>query len=309
LVIGTGTSVLARGLSWIDLNFLDRPHAIATGVIQSAGSVALVDPGPTTCLDTLELGLQSHGVRFDDVTHLLLTHIHLDHAGATGTILRRYPRVKVLVHERGAPHIVDPGKLVASASRLYGDQMDRLWGAIEPVPEHNLVVLAGGEQIEAGGRTFEVAYTPGHASHHVSYFDRSSGVAFVGDTAGVCVDDGYVLPPTPPPDIDIELWHASVARIEAWAPQTLFLTHFGPVDHPRAHLQTLVDNLETTSRMVRELLAGPVPEDEKSRRFAEDLARELRRQMNEMQVSAYLATSPPELLWLGLVRYWKKKAG
>jgi glyoxylase-like metal-dependent hydrolase (beta-lactamase superfamily II) len=217
--------------------------------------------------------------------------------------------VKVLVHERGAPHIVDPGKLVASASRLYGDQMDRLWGAIEPVPEHNLVVLAGGEQIEAGGRTFEVAYTPGHASHHVSYFDRSSGVAFVGDTAGVCVDDGYVLPPTPPPDIDIELWHASVARIEAWAPQTLFLTHFGPVDHPRAHLQTLVDNLETTSRMVRELLAGPVPEDEKSRRFAEDLARELRRQMNEMQVSAYLATSPPELLWLGLVRYWKKKAG
>jgi len=303
----TEANALARGLSWIDLHFLDRPHAIATAVIQSVGSVALVDPGPTTCLETLELGLQSHGVRLGDVTHLLLTHIHLDHAGATGTILRRHPHVRVLVHERGAPHLVDPSKLIASASRLYGDQMEHLWGAIEAVPESNLMVLAGGEQVEAGGRRFEVAYTPGHASHHVSYFDSSSGIAFVGDTAGVCVDGGYVLPPTPPPDVDVEIWHASVARIEAWAPRTLFLTHCGPIDNPGPHLRTLVDNLETMSGIVRKRLAEPGPDDEKGRRFAEDVTRELRRQMNEPQVAAYLAAAPPELLWLGLARYWKKK--
>jgi glyoxylase-like metal-dependent hydrolase (beta-lactamase superfamily II) len=300
-------NVLARGVSWVDLNFLDRPHAIATAVVQDAGSLALVDPGPSTCLETLELGLHAHGVGLASVTHLLLTHIHLDHAGASGTILRRYPHVKVFVHERGAPHIVDPGKLVASASRLYGDQMGRLWGAIEPVPESSLTVLNGDEQIEAGGRTFEVAYTPGHASHHVSYFDRSSGVAFVGDTAGVCVDGGYVLPPTPPPDIDVELWRGSVARIEAWGPRTIFLTHFGAIDTPATHLRTLLDNLETISGIVRNRLAEPGSEEEKAKRFAEDMTRELRRQMTEAQVAAYLAAAPPELLWLGLARYWKKR--
>jgi glyoxylase-like metal-dependent hydrolase (beta-lactamase superfamily II) len=299
--------MLARGMSWIDLNFLDRPHAIATGVIRGEGSLALVDPGPSTCLETLELGLQSYGAGLGDVTHLLLTHIHLDHAGATGTILRRYPGVKVFVHERGAPHIVDPAKLVASASRLYGNQMERLWGAIEPAPANSLIVLEGGEQIQAGGRVFEVAYTPGHASHHVSYFDRASGVAFVGDTAGVCVDGGYVLPPTPPPDIDVELWHNSAARIEAWAPRTIFLTHFGPIEDPVPHLRTLLENLETMSRIVQKRLAEPAPDDEQARRFAEDVTRELRRQMSESQVAAYLAAAPPELLWLGLARYWKKK--
>ena len=301
------SNVLAPGLSWIDLQFLGRPHAVATAVVQSAGSVALIDPGPSTCLDTLELGLQSHGVRLRDVTHLLLTHIHLDHAGATGTIVGRHPDIRVVVHEKGGPHVVDPRKLVESAARLYGDQMERLWGEILGVPEQNLIVLTGGEQIEAGGRRFEVAYTPGHASHHVSYFDRSSGIAFVGDTAGVCVDGGYVLPPTPPPDIDIELWRDSAARIEAWAPRTLFLTHFGPIDHPAPHLRTLIDNLETMAGIVRQRLAGQGTDEEKKRGFADDLTRELRRQMSEAQVAAYLAAAPPELLWLGLARYWKKR--
>jgi glyoxylase-like metal-dependent hydrolase (beta-lactamase superfamily II) len=302
------SSVLAPGLSWIDLNFLDRPHAIATAVVRSAGSIALVDPGPSTCLAALELGLQAGGVRLGDVTELLLTHIHLDHAGASGTIVRQHPRIKVVVHERGAPHMVDPSKLVASASRLYGDSMERLWGEILPVPQANLEVLAGGEQIEAGGRTFEVAYTPGHASHHVSYFDRDSRVAFVGDTAGVCVDGGYVLPPTPPPDIDIEAWHESVSRIEAWGPQTLFMTHFGPMNHPVSHLRTLMDNLHTMADSVRRRMSESGSEEEKQRRFADDVTRELRRTMTEEQVRAYLAAAPPELLWMGLARYWKKKS-
>ena len=302
------SSVLSSGLSWIDLNFLGQPRAIAAAVIDGGGTLAVVDPGPSTCLDALERGLQERGRRLADLTHVLLTHIHLDHAGATGVILRRHPHVTVFVHERGAPHLIAPGKLLASASRLYGDQMDRLWGEIAAVPAANVVVLAGGERIEAGGRVFDVADTPGHASHHVSYFNRESGVAFVGDTAGVCVDGGYVLPPTPPPDIDVEAWQASVDRIDAWGPQTLFLTHFGPVRDPGPHLRTLMQNLGTMAGIVNRRLGEPGSEGEKARRFAEDMVRELRRHMTEAQTAAYLAAAPPEQLWLGLARYWGKKA-
>src|SRR5688500_9199242 len=138
-------TVLSHGLSWVDLLFLGRSKAIATAVIQSAGGVALVDPGPTTCLPTLELGLQQQGIRWGDVRHILLTHIHLDHAGATGTIVSRHPHIGVFVHERGAAHLADPRKLIESASRLYGDRMDRLWGEIAPVPRDVLVTLIGGE--------------------------------------------------------------------------------------------------------------------------------------------------------------------
>jgi glyoxylase-like metal-dependent hydrolase (beta-lactamase superfamily II) len=300
--------VLGSGLSWVDLLFLGRPHAIATGVISGGGTLALVDPGPTTCLEALEMGLQQSGLRLADVTHLLLTHIHLDHAGATGTIVRKHPQITVLVHERGAPHMAAPEKLIESATRLYGNDMGRLWGEFAAVPEKNLVVLRGGERVDVGGRTFEVAYTPGHASHHVSYFDAASGVAFVGDTAGVCIDAGYVLPPTPPPDIDLDLWTKSAARIEAWAPQTLFLTHFGPVNGARPHLQTLLENLKTFAGFVRESLDEPGTDDERSRRFAEGVRRELRRQMTEAQLASYNLAAPFELLWLGLARYWRKRS-
>lgn len=302
------SGVLGAGLSWVDLLFRGRPHAIATAVISGGGTLALVDPGPTSCLETLDLGLQKQGLRLADVTHLLLTHIHLDHAGATGTIVRRHPGITVLVHERGAPHMADPEKLIQSASRLYGGNMDRLWGEFAPVPEKNLVALRGGERIEAGGRTFEVAYTPGHASHHVSYFDAASGMAFVGDTAGVCINGGYVLPPTPPPDIDLELWSASVATIEAWSPQTLFLTHFGPVDGVRPHLQALIENLRTFAGFVRASLEEPGTDEERGRRFAEQVMRELRRHMTEAQLASYSLAAPPELLWLGLARYWRKRS-
>ena len=300
-------NTLAPGLSWVDLLFLGRPHAIATVVLQNAGSLALIDPGPASCLDALDLGLQAQGLRLSDVTDLLLTHIHLDHAGATGTLVRRHPHIRVVVHERGAPHMADPAKLLASATRLYGDRMDELWGEFAAVPTKNMTVVAGGERIEAGGRTFEIAYTPGHASHHVSFFDRASGVAFVGDTGGVCIDGGYILPPTPPPDIDIEAWRDSVARIEAWSPATIFMTHFGPVNRPSAHLQTLMQNLDTMSALVRARLSEAGTDEEQSRRFADDLQREFRLHMTEAQLAAYSAAAPPELIWLGLARYWRKR--
>ena len=300
-------TVLSHGLSYVDLVFLGRPHAIASGIVQSAGGVAIVDPGPTTCLPTLELGLQQHGVRWDDVRHILLTHIHLDHAGATGTIVREHPHISVFVHERGVPHMIDPQKLIDSATLIYGDRMNRLWGEVAPVPAGHLVTIRGGERIDAGGRTFEVAYTPGHASHHVSYFDRSSGIAFVGDTAGVCIDGGYVLPPTPPPDIDVEKWRGSLDAIEAWSPDTIFLTHFGPISQVRPHLETLWNNLQDMARWVRQTLDEPGSDQERSRTFADRLQQDMRRQMNDVQVAAYPVAAPFELLWLGLARYWRKK--
>jgi glyoxylase-like metal-dependent hydrolase (beta-lactamase superfamily II) len=301
-------TVLSHGLSYIDLKFLGRPHAIASGIVQSDAGVAIVDPGPTTSLATLELGLQQQGIRWDDVRHILLTHIHLDHAGATGTIVRAHPHVSVFVHERGAPHMADPQKLIDSATRLYRDDMNRLWGEIAPVPQGNLVTLAGGERIEAGGRTFEVAYTPGHASHHVSFLDRSSGLAFVGDTAGVRIDEGYVLPPTPPPDIDLEKWRGSLDAIEAWSADTIFLTHFGPVTAVRPHLETLWENLQETARWVRHTLDEPGSDEERSQTFAARLRQDMRRQMNDVQIEAYPVAAPFEQLWLGLARYWRKKS-
>lgn len=301
--------ILAAGLSWIDLEFLGYRHAIATAVAQGPEGVALVDPGPATCLAVLERELGRGGIGMADVRHILLTHIHLDHAGATGSLVRRYPHVQVLVHERGAPHLVDPSRLLESATRLYGDRMDRLWGEVLPVPADRIVALAGGEQIRAGGRSFEVAYTPGHASHHVSYFDAASGVAFVGDTAGVCIEGGYILPPTPPPDIDLDLWAASVARIEAWSPSTLFLTHFGPRMEVVPHLRTLLDHLSAQAALVQSTLAQPGTDEERRAQFVAELRRELRRRMNEGQATAYEAASPLDLLWLGLARYWRKRGG
>ena len=298
---------LTAGLSYIDLQFLGRRHAIATAVVHGPSGVALIDPGPSTCLANLEAGLQVGGIRLGDVSDILLTHIHLDHAGAAGTILRRHPDITVVVHQRGAPHLIAPEKLVESARRLWGADMDRLWGEVVPVPERNLRIVNGDEQVMAGGRTFEIAYTPGHASHHVSYYEPSSGVAFVGDTAGMSVDGGYVLPPTPPPDIDIELWRGSVSRIERWAPRSLFLTHFGPIDAVRPHLARLLDHLDITAGLVRESLHGAGTDEERSIRFAGDLRRELRRKMSEAQIAAYESAAPFPLLWLGLARYWRKR--
>lgn len=300
-------TVLSHGLTWIDLEFLGRDSAIATAVISSAAGIALVDPGPTTCLDTLERGLQRRSMQLADVRQILLTHIHLDHAGAAGTIVRAYPDITVYVHERGAPHVVDPTKLLQSATRLYGADMDRLWGEVAAVPASNLVVLRGGERIEAAGRSLDVAYTPGHASHHVSYYDASSGVAFVGDTAGICINGGYVLPPTPPPDIDIDAWRTSAAAIEGWSPDTLFLTHFGPARHARPHMQSLLEHLDEMAGWVRVSLDAPGTDEERSRAFAEQVRRHMATHMTDAQAAAYRVAAPTEQLWFGLARYWRKK--
>jgi glyoxylase-like metal-dependent hydrolase (beta-lactamase superfamily II) len=303
-------TVLAPGIDYVDVQFLGRPGIIATAVFSHVGGVALVDPGPSTTLGTLRAALARKGIAVSDVTHLLLTHIHLDHAGATGSLMKENPRIELVVHERGAPHMIDPSKLLASAGRLYGEDMDRLWGEFLPAPADRVRVVKGGEKMTVAGRELEIAYTPGHASHHVSYFDRASRIAFVGDTAGIRRGAGrYVMPPTPPPDIDLEAWRESEARILAWDPDTLFLTHFGPFRGARPHFQELMDRMGDWSRIVRKLIADEsISEEERQQRFVDEATLELRRVVGEQEAAQYGRAGRLDYSWQGLARYWRKKA-
>jgi glyoxylase-like metal-dependent hydrolase (beta-lactamase superfamily II) len=300
---------LAAGLDYLDLNFQARRQIIATAILHGPAGVALIDPGPSTTIATLTKELDTRGIRFGDVRHLLLTHIHLDHAGSTGSILDKHPHIEVLVHENGARHLADPSKLIASAGRIYAQDMDRLWGEILPVPVARIRSLAGGETLSVVGRELEVAYTPGHASHHVSYFDTSSRVAFVGDTAGIRRGSGaFVMPPTPPPDIDLEAWRESEERILSWEPDTLFLTHFGPHHGARQHLQAMFDTLAEWSRTVRRLLAdGSATDDDRRRRFVEEAFQDLRRRVGDSEAADYTRAGGLNFSYDGLARYWRKR--
>ena len=247
----------------------------------------LIDPGPESTLSHLMDEIEDR-----EPKALLLTHIHLDHAGATGALVRTFPDLPVYVHERGAPHLIDPSKLLKSAGRLYGDDnMDRLWGEIVPVPEANIRVLTGGETVEG----FRVAYTPGHASHHVAYLHEDSGWAFTGDVAGVRIDrDLPVVAPTPPPDIDVEAWDASIDLVQGWEPAAVALTHFGAYTDVAAHLDGLREMLHTQAEWARDL-------DQEA-----FLAR--RQAWVEGAAGTYEQAAPNEQMWLGLERYWRKKA-
>ncbi len=300
---------LASGLSYLDLNFSGVKGVIASVILYGPGGAAIVDPGPSSTLPALRAGLDRAGIALADVRSILLTHIHLDHAGSTGTLVRENPAIRVYVHEKGAPHMVDPSKLIASATRLWEGEMDTLWGEMRPVPADNLVILRGGERIAAGGRDLDVAYTPGHASHHVSVFNADSGIAFVGDTAGVRLQAGrFIMPPTPPPDIDLDAWRESVARISAWRPETLFITHFGPYSPIAAHLTEMADRLELTSGLVKTSLARKGSDTDREAWFTEEIRRELRRTMTESDAQAYEVAGRFDLSWRGLARYWRKKS-
>ena len=302
-------TVIAPGIRFLDLSFQGSPHVVATVVLEGSSRVALIDPGPTSTLDELKAQLALGGLSLGDVEAILLTHIHLDHAGACGTIVREHPGIVVYVHERGAPHLVNPEKLLNSATRLYGSAMDRLWGAFEPVPQANIRALAGGETVTAGGHTLQTAYTPGHASHHIAYYDEPSRIAFVGDVAGVSIPPAHVIvPPTPPPDIDVEAWEASVEKILAWHPEALFLTHFGLKANPAIHLQELLERLHLWARLVKDLMASEPNPDVRRVKFARQVDLELRRTVSPAEVIRYGLAVAADQSYNGLERYWTKKA-
>jgi glyoxylase-like metal-dependent hydrolase (beta-lactamase superfamily II) len=272
---------------------LGRPHVIGCWEVDGV----LVDPGPESSLETVIDAIGDEQPRA-----VLLTHIHLDHAAATGAMVRRWPDLEVYVHERGAPHLIDPSKLLASAERLYGDKMGYLWGEILPVPEENVRVLSGGETALG----MRVAYTPGHASHHVCYFHEDSGTAFVGDVAACRIPPSHlIVPPTPPPDIDVEVWEESLDAVAAWHPQRLALTHFGAVegDVP-GHIETVKAKLREEAELARQM---EKPE------YDADVEARIRRALAEEglegdTVEELLQAVPTAYQWSGLDRYWRKRA-
>jgi glyoxylase-like metal-dependent hydrolase (beta-lactamase superfamily II) len=249
----------------------------------------IVDPGPSSALAALLPLLDQRPPRA-----LALTHIHLDHAGAAGTLARRFPELEVWVHERGAPHLADPTKLLDSAGRLYGKQMQRLWGEVLPVPRERLRVLHGGEQIGP----FTVAYTPGHASHHVSYLHEPSGYAFTGDVTGVRIDGGHVLAPTPPPDIDLRAWRASLDLIEGWAPRRLAVTHFGAYEDVPEQIQALRVHLDEVEAWAAEF---------DQLEFVEKIRERVGAPRRDGTRGSYAQALPPEQSFAGLRRYLSKR--
>ena len=271
----------------IDVRHLGRERVIGCWEVDGI----LIDPGPTSSLENLIEALGDQRPRA-----LLLTHIHLDHAGASGSIVHRWPDLRVYVHEIGARHLADPAKLLASAARLYGDQMDRLWGDVLPVPQENLRPLRGGEEVLG----FRVAYTPGHASHHVSYLHPPTGRAFVGDAAAVRIPPSdFVLPPTPPPDIDLELWEDSIDSILDWQPDSLGLTHFGEISDPEDHLNVVRERLREQAE-----LAGKVGGEE----FDERIRDQIVERADPETAEALLQAVPPDQQWAGLDRYRAQRA-
>ncbi|MBI2071909.1 MAG: MBL fold metallo-hydrolase [Gemmatimonadetes bacterium] len=299
---------VADGIDLVDVRHLGNPHVIAAAVLDTGAGLAIVDPGPESSLANLLAALEASGRSLSDVRHLLLTHIHLDHAGATGAMVRRHPDLVVQVHERGAPHLADPTKLLASAERLYGADLQRLWGECVPVPAANLRPLRGGERLALGQVGLQVAYTPGHASHHVSYLHASTGTAFVGDTAGIRITGrDYLFPPTPPPDIDLELWRASLDRLAEWKADRLFLTHFGPAATVEPHLAEMRERLVEWSDRVRASLSEPGDDASRAAEFVRRVGEEVRRHLPADEALRFEQGAGLKFCWYGLARYWRKR--
>lgn len=264
----------------IDLRHLGRERVIGAWLVEDT----LIDPGPESCIETLLHGLDGRIPK-----RIALTHIHLDHAGATGALLERFPHIEVWVHERGVKHLIDPSRLLASAGRLYGDEMERLWGQVLPVPEERIRSLRGGEELQG----LRVAYTPGHASHHVSYLHEQSSTVFCGDVGGVrIVDGGPVLAPTPPPDIDVQAWMESLQLIESWEPRALVPTHFGRYEDVKEHLRQIRSCLIDFERLAQ---AG----DEQA--FLVALERRIEAGAKEA-IAAYEQAMPPDQTFAGIRR-------
>jgi glyoxylase-like metal-dependent hydrolase (beta-lactamase superfamily II) len=293
----------------LDTNWTGRPHSVAAALLESGGHRAIVDPGPASTVATLREQLGVHGAAVAHLDAILLTHIHLDHAGATGTLLRENPRLAVYVHELGAPHMIDPSKLLASAARLWPDTLHQLFGETLPVPAENLRILRGGETIALGAKELDVVYTPGHAAHHVSYFDDAEGLAFVGDTTGVRINNApFILPATPPPDIDLTIWDQSLEAILARRPARFFLTHFGYAQNPAAHIAEFRERLHRWAEVAAESLRTAPNEADAMAMFVARSHREMQERLGEAEAEHHAFTAGLHLSFLGLARYLRKRA-
>lgn len=292
----------------IDLNFLGYPLAIAAYLLDDGNEAALVEVGPTSTAETLLQEVQARGVPLQRVRHLIVTHIHLDHAGALGWLLQRLPNATAYVHPVGAPHLVDPSRLIASASRLYGEMMERLWGEVVPVPQERLQIVRDGDRLTVAGRTLLAIDTPGHARHHHVYLDEATGILFAGDIAGVRMPGTtYVRPPTPPPELDVEAWQQSLAKLRSLPIRQLALTHFGLYEDVARHLDELETRLLDWAQFTRALIEQGVSDAELIQQLRDYGNEEMRTQ--NVNPSSYDLGAGYELIALGYARYWRKKLG
>lgn len=304
---GTGRTVdVADGIHAIDVGFLGRPGALAAYLVAGPDGVALIETGPSTVRENLEAGVLDAGFQMNDVTQVILTHIHLDHAGGAGSLVRAYPHLEVWVHPVGAPHLVDNAKLVKSATRIYGDDMDRLWGKIETVSDGNVSVAEDRVPIDVGGRRLVPYFTPGHASHHLALLDEQTGSLVTGDVAGVRMQGTNLpVPPMPPPDIDIAAWRQSIDLMREIAPERLLLTHFGQFTDVDDHLASLSDNIDRLMRMGRSVLVPDGRDDELTSRLESWVREELGGDAGRV-AGALDAANPMFMTSLGIHRVLRK---
>jgi glyoxylase-like metal-dependent hydrolase (beta-lactamase superfamily II) len=303
------TFPVAEGITGIDTRMVGR-YLVTSAYLVDADELALIETGPTTSAEAVKAGLDALGVAASELTHIVVTHIHLDHAGGVGTLARAFPGATVWVNERGAPHLADPTKLVASAERIYGPERLREWfGQVEPTDGGRLRTLADGDTIDLGSRTLDVLYTPGHASHHIALADRATGAVFVGDALGVHLPDVRVLRPAmPPPDVDIEAACTSIERIRDRADLVL-LSHFGPVAEVDHICELAERRLLAWGDTVRHALAV----DDDLDRIAglletQGAAEYLGDSGEEIDMERYDVLSSVRMNAMGLIRYWKKRA-
>lgn len=297
----------------IDLMYLGIPRAIAAFVVIGPQGPVLIETGPASTLDQLIAGLDSLGLRPKDIRHALVTHIHLDHAGAAGRLAQNGTMIHV--HEFGAKHLVDPSKLVDSATRIYGEQMDRLWGRMAPVPAACVSAVRGGDVIEVEGLRFTAIETPGHARHHHAY--SIDDVCFAGDAAGIIVPGvpepprgRFITVPTPPPEFDLEAWLASIDRLQELRFRAIHLTHFGERRDPHAHFARLREVIPQHAAFVRKELDAGRPRQEILERYVawnrEEAATD---GVDDLDFSRYVSRNLLTMNVDGILRYWKVASG
>jgi glyoxylase-like metal-dependent hydrolase (beta-lactamase superfamily II) len=288
----------------LDLNYLDLPHTIAAFLIETDEGPVLLETGPHSTIDNLTAQLRQRGYELSDVQHVIITHIHLDHAGAAWVLANH--GAKVYLHPLGKHHMADPSKLYASAKRIYQDDMERLWGDLKPIPEAQLQTVAHGETIQIGDKRFTAWHTPGHAIHHIAW--QLDDILFTGDVAGVCLEHVLVQPPCPPPDINLEDWEKSIELIEQLAPKKLMLTHFGAITNVKPHLTELKQRLRNWAEWIKPYWEKQVDPAEVTPLFLEYTNNELKKAgATEMQLKQYDAANPAWMSVAGLMRYWSKK--
>ncbi|MBF0598250.1 MBL fold metallo-hydrolase [Faecalibacter rhinopitheci] len=288
----------------LDLYFQKENHSIASYLIETQQGPILIETGPMSTFEKLKEEIEKIGYQVKDIENILLTHIHFDHAGAAWKFAEH--GAKIFVHPIGVPHLQHPEKLWNSAAQIYGEDMNTLWGEMKPIPEDQLDGVKDGQTIEFGDVEVEVIYTPGHAVHHNAY--KIGDVIFTGDVGGVRINNGPVVPPCPPPDINIELWKQSIDKLRSLKPEALYLTHYGKQENPNEVFDELEIVLDQWANYIKPFYEDNIPSDKIVPLFVEFTEKQFKEKgLEKDQIQTYEYANPSWMSVNGLLRYWKLK--